>query len=142
MITSALSCWMKIYPNKKPANYSFERGKTCYHCATFYNEIHPRENNLILIPSGQTNKIIFLLGKNTFIITFSLGNTISLCITYQILITPLASSNSSYPIIIDVMSYKGQKDYKSCKVQSHTTTPLLNQRKGEFTGCNTFNQNK
>jgi hypothetical protein len=27
---------------------------------------------------------------------FSLGNTISLCITYQILITPLASSNSSY----------------------------------------------
>jgi hypothetical protein len=30
-----------------------------------------------------------------------------------------------YPIIIDVMSYKGQKDYKSCKVQSHTTTPLL-----------------
>jgi hypothetical protein len=122
---------MKIYPNKKPANYSFERGKTCYHCATFYNEIHPRENNLILIPSGQTNKIIFLL-----------GNTTSLCITYQILITPLVSSNSSYPIIIDVMSYKGQKDYTSCKVQSHTTTPLLNQRKGEFTGCNTFNQNK
>ena len=30
-----------------------------------------------------------------------------------------------YPIIIDVMSYKGQKDYKSCKVQSHTTTPLF-----------------
>ena len=42
-----------------------------------------------------------------------------------ILITPLASSNSSYPINIDVMSYKGQKDYKSCKVQSYTTTPLL-----------------
>ena len=43
----------------------------------------------------------------------------------QILITSLVSSNTSYPIIIDVMSYKGQKDYKSCKVQSHTTTPLL-----------------
>ena len=56
---------------------------------------------------------------------FLLGNTISLCITYQILITPLVSSNSSNPIIINVMSYKGQKDYKSCKVQSHTTTPLL-----------------
>ena len=55
---------------------------------------------------------------------------------------PLVCSNSSYPIIIDVMSYKGQKDYKSCKVQSHTTAPLLKQRKGEFTGCNTFNQNK
>ena len=36
--------------------------------------------------------------------------------------TPLVFSNSSYPII---MSYKGQKDYTSCKVQSHTTTPLL-----------------
>jgi hypothetical protein len=58
--TSALSCWMKIYPNKKPANYSFEREKPRYHCATFHNEIHPRENNLILIPSGQTNKIIFI----------------------------------------------------------------------------------
>ena len=23
------------------------------------------------------------------------------------------------------MSYQGQRDYKSCKVQSHTTTPLL-----------------
>jgi hypothetical protein len=97
---------MKIYPNKKPANYSFEREKTRYQCATFHNKIRPRENNLILIPSGQTNKNYC-----------SLGNTISLCITYQILITPLVSSNSSYPIIIDVMSYKGQKDYKSCKVK-------------------------
>jgi hypothetical protein len=35
--------------------------------ATFHNEIHPRENNLILIPSGQTNKIIFLLGKHHLI---------------------------------------------------------------------------
>jgi hypothetical protein len=50
---------MKIYPNKKPANYSFEREKPRYLCATFHNEIHPRENNLILIPSGQTNKIMF-----------------------------------------------------------------------------------
>jgi hypothetical protein len=62
--------------------------------------------------------------KDNYSDHFSLGNTISLCITYQILITPLVSSNSSYPIIIDVMSYKGQKDYKSCKVQSHTTTTL------------------
>jgi hypothetical protein len=46
---------------KKPANYSFEREKTRYHCATFHNEIHPRENNLVIIPSGQTNKIILLL---------------------------------------------------------------------------------
>jgi len=23
------------------------------------------------------------------------------------------------------VSYKGQKNYKSCKLQSHTTTPLL-----------------
>jgi len=28
-------------------------------CDTFHNEIHPRENNLILIPSGQTNTMIF-----------------------------------------------------------------------------------
>jgi hypothetical protein len=55
---------MKIYPNKKTANYSFEREKLRYHCATFHNEIHPRENNLILIPSGQTNKIIFTLGRH------------------------------------------------------------------------------
>jgi hypothetical protein len=40
---------------------SFEREKTRYHCATFHNEIHPRENNLVIIPSGQTNKIILLL---------------------------------------------------------------------------------
>jgi hypothetical protein len=47
-------------------------------------------------------------------ICFSLGNTISLCITYHILITPLVSSNSSYPIITDIMSCtfcKSQKDF-------------------------------
>jgi hypothetical protein len=27
--------------------------------ATFHNEIHPRENKLILIPSGQTNKLYY-----------------------------------------------------------------------------------
>jgi hypothetical protein len=27
------------------------------------------------------------------------------------------------------MSYKGQRDYKSCKVQSHTTKKLLNKIK-------------
>ena len=72
------------------------------------------------------NVLSFILRSCVFLETFfSLGNTISLCITYQILITPLVSSNSSYPIIIDVMSCKGQKVYKSCKVQSHTTTLLL-----------------
>jgi hypothetical protein len=34
----------------------------------------------------------------------------------------LVSSNYCYPIIIDVISYKGQKDNNSCKMQSHTTT--------------------
>jgi len=28
-------------------------------CATCHNEIRPRENNLILLPSGQTNTMIF-----------------------------------------------------------------------------------
>jgi hypothetical protein len=58
---------------------------------------------------------------------------------HLIMNTPLISSNPSYPIIID--GQKGQNDYKSCKVQNHTTTPPppLNQRKGEFTGCNKFN---
>ena len=32
---------------------------------------------------------------------------------------------TGYPIMIDAMSYKGQKHYTSCKVQSHTITPLL-----------------
>jgi hypothetical protein len=31
----------QMYPNKKPANYSFEREKSRYHYATFHNEIHP-----------------------------------------------------------------------------------------------------
>ena len=57
----------EIYPNIKPANYSFEREKTRYHCATFHNEIHPRENNLILIPSGQTNKIIYIFYMYIFL---------------------------------------------------------------------------
>jgi hypothetical protein len=41
-----------------------EWGEICNQCATLHNEIRPRENNLILIPSGQTNKII-LLNCNT-----------------------------------------------------------------------------
>jgi hypothetical protein len=31
--------------------------------------------------------------------------------------------------IIYTMSYQGQRDYKSCKVQSHTTKKLLNKIK-------------
>jgi hypothetical protein len=49
-------------------------------------------------------------------LSIHLGKPISLCIKYY---------KCSYPIISDAMSYKGQKDYKSCKLQSHTTMPLL-----------------
>jgi hypothetical protein len=55
----------------------------------------PRENNLILIPSGQTNKNALFFGKHHLII-YNVPDS-----DY-----PLVSSNSSYPIIIDVMSYK------------------------------------
>ena len=79
----------------------------------------------LLKKSKNITFVLYEKSISTFYLYFSLGNTISLYIMYQILITPLVSSNSSYPIIIEVMSYKGQKDYKSCKVQSHTTTPLL-----------------
>jgi hypothetical protein len=44
-------------PIKNPPITHLSGKKPRYHCATFHNEIHPRENNLIIIPSGQTNKI-------------------------------------------------------------------------------------
>ena len=51
---------MKNGPIKTRANYSLERGgETRYQYATFHNEVPSREIiNLILILSGQTNRII------------------------------------------------------------------------------------
>jgi hypothetical protein len=46
-------------PNKTPPITRWIGGKPEYQCATFHNEICTRENNIILIPSGKPNKIIF-----------------------------------------------------------------------------------
>ena len=66
--TLALSCSVlnENSPIKTHQLLYWSGEKNLYQCDTFHNEIRPRENNLFVIPSGQTKKIIRMLDKTTY----------------------------------------------------------------------------
>jgi hypothetical protein len=66
--TLALSCSVlnENSPIKTHQLLYWSGEKNLYQCDTFHNEIRPRENNLFVIPSSQTKKIIRMLDKTTY----------------------------------------------------------------------------
>ena len=97
--------WKYRYiPIKSPPITHLSGKKTRYQCVTFHNEIRPRENNLILIPSGQTNKIILLWHKGSSW-SWSYGSWTYNCVQSVHITTKLLSSITALDELFSIQHY-------------------------------------